>query len=63
MPTQARQGMLVMNHGQGEAMELVLMRMLLRTQVRIKFDYPYHLSKKITQKFPRQLPSSKVMKR
>ena len=36
----AQQGMLVIHHGQGEAMELVLLKLLLCTQVRVKFGYP-----------------------
>ena len=63
MPTQTQQGMLVIHHGQGEAMELVLLKLLLCTQVRVKFGYPYHLSKKPSEIFPRQFPPSKAMKR
>ena len=44
-------------------MEMVPIRLLMGTQVGVKFDYPYHLSRKLTQTFPRQFPPSKVVKR
>ena len=36
-------------------MEMVPIRLLLGTQVGVKFDYPYHLSRKLTQIFPQIL--------
>ena len=40
MQIQAQQGMLVIHHSQGEATELVPIRLLVRTQVRVKFVNP-----------------------